>query len=47
MITSMTSSPTTPLLPTTSSSVAPIPTVIPGGKPIYMEIEHTGRRTLW
>lgn len=46
MLTNMATT-TTPLLPTSSSSVAPIPTVIPGGKPIYQEVENTGKRTLW
>lgn len=39
--------PTTPLLPTSSSSVAPVPTVIPGEDPVFQEMQDTGRRTLW
>ncbi|PTU22099.1 hypothetical protein P175DRAFT_0492702 [Aspergillus ochraceoroseus IBT 24754] len=33
--------------PTATSSVAPIPTVIPGGHPTFQEIHVTGMRTLW
>ncbi|KAL4786552.1 hypothetical protein BJX76DRAFT_321176 [Aspergillus varians] len=32
---------------TSTSSVAPIPTVIPGGHPTYQQIDTTGKRTLW
>jgi len=35
------------LLPTASSSVAPIPTVIPGNTPIYEAAGDVGNRTLW
>ncbi|KAJ5531939.1 hypothetical protein N7494_008491 [Penicillium frequentans] len=38
--------PTPTMPPTTTSSVAPIPTVIPNF-PIYQEIHTTGKRTLW
>ncbi|RJE23768.1 Bacteriorhodopsin-like protein [Aspergillus sclerotialis] len=38
--------PTTPLLPTSSSSVAPVPTVIPGDNPVFQEMGNTGKRTL-
>jgi len=34
------------LLPTASSSVAPIPTVIPS-PPIYQQAGDVGNRTLW
>jgi bacteriorhodopsin len=34
-------------VPTTTSSVAPIPTVIPGGHPTFQEIDTAGKRTLW
>ncbi|GFF44312.1 opsin-1 [Aspergillus udagawae] len=34
-------------LPTSTSSVAPIPTVIPGDTPIFQELGVTGKRTLW
>jgi hypothetical protein len=30
-----------------SSSVAPIPTVIPGNEPIYQTAGDVGNRTLW
>lgn len=30
-----------------TSSVAPVPTVIPGSEPIYSEASATGQRTLW
>ncbi|KAL3469354.1 hypothetical protein BJX99DRAFT_241493 [Aspergillus californicus] len=33
--------------PTTTSSVAPIPTVIPGGSTSFQEINEAGKRTLW
>ncbi|EAW10978.1 opsin family protein [Aspergillus clavatus NRRL 1] len=33
--------------PTTTSSVGPVPTVIPGNEPIYQEIGVTGKRALW
>lgn len=32
--------------PTTTSSVAPIPTVIPGSE-VYQELHDVGKRTLW
>ena len=35
------------LLPTASSSVAPVPTVIPGDTPIYQKSGDVGNRTLW
>ena len=35
------------LLPTASSSVAPIPTVFPGNEDIYQEAGDVGNRTLW
>jgi hypothetical protein len=35
------------LLPTASSSVAPIPTVVPGSTPIYETAGDVGNRTLW
>ncbi|RHZ53729.1 opsin family protein [Aspergillus thermomutatus] len=34
-------------LPTTTSSVGPVPTVIPGDTPIFQELGMTGKRTLW
>ncbi|KAF3018321.1 hypothetical protein E8E15_005769 [Penicillium rubens] len=37
---------TTPTAPATTSSVAPIPTVIPGSQ-VYQELHDTGKRTLW
>lgn len=37
---------TTPTVPATTSSVAPIPTVIPGSQ-VYQELHDTGKRTLW
>lgn len=30
-----------------TSSVAPVPTVIPGNDPIYVEAGDVGNRTLW
>ncbi|KAL2864340.1 opsin family protein [Aspergillus lucknowensis] len=33
--------------PTSTSSVAPIPTVVPGGHPTFQEIDTAGKRTLW
>lgn len=33
--------------PTTTSSIAPIPTVIPGGSTTFQEINEAGKRTLW
>lgn len=30
-----------------SHSIAPIPTVIPGGSVIFQELGTTGQRTLW
>ncbi|KAJ9237793.1 hypothetical protein DTO166G5_3356 [Paecilomyces variotii] len=33
--------------PTTTSSVAPIPTVIPGNEPIFQHVHGIGKRTLW
>jgi len=35
------------LLPTHTSSVAPIPTVFPGDPPIYQKLGATGHRSLW
>lgn len=32
---------------TATSSVAPIPTIIPGNKPIYVKAGDLGNRTLW
>ena len=32
---------------TTSSYVAPVPTVAPGGSTVVQELHATGRRTLW
>ncbi|OKL63044.1 hypothetical protein UA08_01216 [Talaromyces atroroseus] len=34
-------------LPTQTSSVGPVPTVIPGDQPIVLQIHDTGKRTLW
>lgn len=34
-------------LPTHTSSVAPIPTVVPGDWPVYQHVHDTGKRTLW
>lgn len=39
-------SPSLPV-PTSTSSVGPIPTVIPGYDPIFQEVHSVGRRTLW
>ena len=36
----------TPTAPATTSSVAPIPTVIPGSE-VYQELHDVGKRTLW
>ncbi|KAL2823478.1 hypothetical protein BDW59DRAFT_97191 [Aspergillus cavernicola] len=33
--------------PTSTSSIAPIPTVIPGGHPTFQDIDTAGKRTLW
>ncbi|RAL04276.1 opsin family protein [Aspergillus ibericus CBS 121593] len=33
--------------PTPTSSVAPIPTVVPGSDPIFQMLHDTGKRTLW
>ncbi|PWY77041.1 family A G protein-coupled receptor-like protein [Aspergillus heteromorphus CBS 117.55] len=33
--------------PTPTSSVAPIPTVVPGSDPIFQTLHDTGKRTLW
>ncbi|KAL2010848.1 hypothetical protein VTN00DRAFT_3566 [Thermoascus crustaceus] len=38
--------PPTPPIPT-STSVAPIPTVIPGNEPIFQDTHAVGKRTLW
>lgn len=32
---------------TATSSVAPIPTVVPGTEPIYQQAGDVGNRTLW
>lgn len=37
---------TTPTAPATTSSVAPIPTVIPGSE-VYQELHGVGKRSLW
>ncbi|OJJ51756.1 hypothetical protein ASPZODRAFT_88482 [Penicilliopsis zonata CBS 506.65] len=34
-------------LPTSTPSVGPVPTVVPGTEPIFQEIGTTGQRTLW
>ncbi|RAL11899.1 opsin family protein [Aspergillus homomorphus CBS 101889] len=34
-------------VPSPTSTVAPIPTVVPGNEPIFQEIHDTGKRTLW
>ncbi|KAF5002961.1 hypothetical protein F66182_16180, partial [Fusarium sp. NRRL 66182] len=37
----------TATLPTSTPTVGPIPTVIPGDWPIVLQIHGTGKRTLW
>jgi hypothetical protein len=34
-------------LPTQTSSVGPVPTVIPDDQPVIVQIHDTGKRTLW
>ena len=34
-------------IPTSSPSVGPVPTVIPGPSAVLQEIHSTGKRTLW
>ncbi|KAH8690082.1 putative opsin [Talaromyces proteolyticus] len=38
---------TLPLPPVPTSSVGPVPTVLPGDHPVFQEIHSTGKRTLW
>lgn len=38
---------TLPPMPVPTSSIGPVPTVIPGDWPVYQEIHQTGKRTLW
>ncbi|CRG83489.1 Opsin-1 [Talaromyces islandicus] len=42
-----TSASTLPPIPVPTSSVGPVPTVIPGDWPVLQEIHQTGKRTLW
>lgn len=39
--------PTPPVIPSATSTVGPVPTVIPGNDPIFQETHAVGKRTLW
>ena len=47
MIESFATKTSLPPIPTSSPSVGPVPTVIPGPSAVLQEIHETGKRTLW